>query len=199
MKFTQIIAVTSVSAVAFAGQMVLADGHAKGWTLNAETSKLAFGSIKKNSVGEVHSFESLSGTVSADGTATIKIDLSSVQTNIDIRNERMMEHVFGGLTEATLSAEIDMEEVNAMAIGDMAEIDVEAVLAFLGANIEIDAEMFVARMSETKVMVTTNDMIFVGTDDLGVSAGIDILMTLAKLPSITHTTPVTLRLVFDQD
>ncbi len=199
MKFTKIIAAAAVGTFVLAGQVAFADGHAKGWTLDADNSKMAFGSIKKDTAGEVHSFEGISGTVGGDGVAMIKIDLASVETNIDIRNERMMEHVFGGLAEATLSAEIDMEEVNAMAVGDMAEMDVEGVLAFLGANIEIDAELFVVRVSETKVMVTTNDMIFVGTEDLGVSAGIDKLMALAKLPSITRTTPVTLRLVFNQE
>jgi hypothetical protein len=77
-------------------------------------------------------------------------------------------------------------------------LDVEGALAFLGATVEIETEMFVARMSETKVLVTTNDMIFVSTEDLGVSAGIDKLMELAKLPGITRTIPVTIRFVFDQ-
>jgi hypothetical protein len=198
MKFTKIAASIAVSAFVLAGQVAVADGHAKGWTLDAEKSKLAFGSIKKDKVGEVHAFEGISGTVGHDGAAEIKIDLSSVQTNIDIRNERMLEHVFGGLKEATLSATIDMDEVNALAVGGMTVLDVEGTLAFLGADVDIETEMFVARMSETKVLVSTNDMIFVGTEDLGVSAGIDKLMELAKLPGITRTTPVTMRFVFDQ-
>ena len=158
----------------------------------------AFGSIKKDTVGEVHSFEAIAGGVTGDGKAEIQIDLTSVQTNIDIRNERMMEFVFGGATQATLTAEIDMEEVNGLAVGDMTVIDLEGELSFLGASVEIETEMFVARMSETRVLAMTNDMIFVGTEDLGVSAGIDKLMALAKLPGITRTTPVTLRLVLDQ-
>ena len=64
--------------------------------------------------------------------------------------------------------------------------------------IDIEAEMFVARMSDTKVLVNTNDIIFLSTEDAGITAGIDTLMELAKLPGITRTSPVTMRLIFDK-
>ncbi|MEM6307186.1 MAG: cytochrome C, partial [Pseudomonadota bacterium] len=67
---------------------------AGGWTLDNDTSKVQFGSIKKDYVGESHFFENMSGTVSDDGMVSVAIDLTSVQTWIDIRNERMIEHVF---------------------------------------------------------------------------------------------------------
>lgn len=195
--FTRILA---TAAVALSGHMALADGHATStWTLDADTSKLAFGSVKKDSIGEAHSFERISGTVGSDGATVVEIDLTSVQTNIDIRNERFGEHVFKGATTATLNTMIDMDAMAAMAVGSTEVIDVEAVLSFLGTDIEIDAELFVARLSETSVMVTTNDMIFVGTEDLGINAGVDKLMELAKLPGITRVTPVTLRLIFNMD
>ena len=64
-------------------------GAAAGdWTLDGEASKLAFGSVKKDAVGESHHFSGLSGGV-ADGIATISVDLASLETWIDIRNERM--------------------------------------------------------------------------------------------------------------
>lgn len=175
------------------GSSALADA----WVLDGSASKLAYGSIKKDSVGEVNSFEQLSGTVSASGSVAIQIDLNSVETYIDIRNERMVEHVFQKSPSAALSAQIDMAAVNGLAIGETTVTDVEGTLSFLGANVDIDAEMFVARLSETKVMATTNDMIFVGTEDLGINAGIDTLMKIADLPGITRTVPVTMRLVFN--
>ncbi len=64
--------------------------------------------------------------------------------------------------------------------------------------IDIEAEMFVARLSDTKVLVNTNDIIFLSTEDAGITAGIDTLMELAKLPGITRTSPVTMRLIFDK-
>lgn len=191
--------VVAVAVIAIAGQSAFAGGHAvKAWSLDNQSSKLAFGSVKKDVIGEAHSFESISGMVEADGTVTVEIDLTSVQTNIDIRNERFGEHVFKGIVSATLSTKIDLAAMDQMVVGATDIIDIEGVLSFLGADIEIEAEMFVARLSETKVLVNTNDMIFLSTEDAGITAGIDKLMELAKLPGITRTSPVTMRLIFDK-
>jgi cytochrome c2/polyisoprenoid-binding protein YceI len=176
-----------------------AGGHSPSWTLDGASSTVAFGSIKKDTVGEAHSFQSLSGTVMGDGTVAISIDLASVETNIDIRNERMIEHVFKGAASADLTAQIDMDEVENLGVGDTTLVDAEGMLAFLGAEIEIEAELFVARIAENKVMVTTNSMLFLSTADAGIEAGIDTLMALAKLPGITRTSPITLRLIFTAD
>ncbi|MTI02323.1 cytochrome c family protein [Roseibium sp. RKSG952] len=186
-------AVTIVSAI------VATQTSAETWTLTPEGSHLAYGSIKKDTVGEVNSFTNLSGRVSADGKAEIEIDLSSVETNIDIRNERMIEYVFRKAGSATLTAEFDMEEISGLATGATAIVDAEAVLSLAGTQVEFDAEMFVARLSETTVMVSTNDMVFISTEDAGVNAGVDKLMELAELPGITRTVPVTARLMFTLD
>ena len=177
------------------GNMATADS----WTLNADASRIAFGSVKKDTVGEVHSFESISGTVGADGAAMIEIDLSSVQTLIDIRNERMVEHVFKNAPKAMLNAQIDMAEVSGLAVGSSTVVDATGNIELAGNALEIDAELFVLRINDAQVMVSTNDMIMLSIADMGLSAGIDKLMELAKLPGITRVSPVTLRLIFDMD
>jgi cytochrome c2/polyisoprenoid-binding protein YceI len=185
---------SSALAIIFAGM-----ANAETWTLDGEASHLAFGSIKKDKIGEVNSFSGLKGTVDADGKADVTIDLTTLETNIDIRNERMLEHVFKGAGEAQLTAQLDMDEVKGLAVDEMAVVDVEGALSLLGVSTELDLEMVVERLAENKVMALSNDMVFVGTEELGVTAGIDKLMELAKLPGITRTSPVTLRLVFTSD
>lgn len=185
---------SSALVIIFAGM-----ANAETWTLDGEASHLAFGSIKKDKIGEVNSFSGLKGTVDADGKADVTIDLTTLETNIDIRNERMLEHVFKGAGEAQLTAQLDMDEVKGLAVGEMAVVDVEGALSLLGVSTELDLEMVVVRLAENKVMALSNDMVFVGTEELGVTAGIDKLMELAKLPGITRTSPVTLRLVFTSD
>ena len=49
-----------------------ADGHA--WHSVDDQSRVAFGSIKKNVVGEVHHFNKVSGSVSDSGELTLSID-----------------------------------------------------------------------------------------------------------------------------
>jgi len=192
---TRILAIcVSAMAMALAGA-----AQAETWTLDGAASHLAYGSIKKDTVGEVNSFSGLKGTVDADGKASVAIDLTSLETNIDIRNERMLEHVFRGAGEAQLTAQLDMEEVKGLGVGEMAVVDVVGALSLLGASVELDLEMVVVRLAENRVMALSNDMVFVGTEELGIDAGVDKLMEIAKLPGITRTAPVTLRLVFTSD
>ena len=189
----------TLMAALLAACLTTTAASAQSWTLNGDGSKLAFGSVKKDTVGEAHHFSGLSGTVSAQGDVSVDIDLTSVETWIDIRNERLNDHVFKGMTSAALNASVDMEELTALAIGQTTTTDIEGTLSLLGATVDIEATMFVARLSETSVLITTDEMIWVKTEDLGLTAGIDKLMELAKLPGITRTTPVTLRLIFDAD
>ena len=58
--------------------------------------------------------------------------------------------------------------------------------------------MLVAPLSPNRVLVTTSDFIFVSTADLGIDEGVDMLMSLAKLPGITRTTPISVRMVFEK-
>jgi len=127
----------------------------------------------------------------------VEIDLSSVSTNIDIRNERMIEHVFmKASSAATLNAQLDMATIDGMSAGDSNLVDVVGSLNLNGLEMAINTVMFVAKLDDNTLMATTNDMIMLSTADAGIDDGIDTLMELAGLPSIARVAPVTLRLVF---
>lgn len=169
------------------------------WSLNPSMSHVAFGSIKNNDTGESHSFEDVSGTVSDAGIVTLSIGLGSVSTNIDIRNERMVEFVFQNAPTATITAQIDMADVDGLTVGAGKNIDTEGTLALLGTKVDLDASFYVIRLSDRQVLVATNGMIMLSTEDAGINAGIDALQELAGLDSITRVSPVSMRLVFDKD
>ena len=171
---------------------------AQEWTLNPEDSRLAFGSIKNSYIGEAHTFEGLTGTVSREGVVAIEIPLNGVSTNIDIRNERLMEHVFNSIPSATLSATLEMDALKAMRPGDTTTMEMDATLSLLGNDVDVFTEVFVARLSGRSVLVTTNDMLFLDMDQLGIDSGIDTLQELASLDSIARATPITIRFVFER-
>jgi hypothetical protein len=187
--------VTCFVGAIFAASAAIADGH---WVSVEGQSSVAFGSVKKDVVGEVHHFSGVKGTVGADGAVKILIDLTSLETNIDIRNERMGKHVFNAQTSAALNGEVDMDDVSALSVGDTALTDFEGVLKLGAVEVDIEAEMLVARLADNRVLVTTADFIMLSTEDLGVNAGIDKLMELAKLPGITRITPVSVRMVLEK-
>ena len=65
------------------------------WTLNGDDSTLSFISTKAVNVAEIHKFTTLSGGVDDTGNVTgISIALASVDTGIEIRDDRMREMLF---------------------------------------------------------------------------------------------------------
>lgn len=189
----------TLRTTALVGALTLTAGTAAagGWSLNSDLSNISFGSIKNDYIGESHSFGEISGTVNHDGMVTLEIGLSSVQTNIDIRDERMVEFVFDKSPTATVTTEIDMDAMKAMGVGASTVTEAVGKLTLLGQEIELDANLFVMRLSEDRVLVTTDGMAMLSTEDAGIDAGIDKLQDLASLDSITRVSPVTMRLFFD--
>lgn len=167
------------------------------WDVDPSASALAFGSVKKDFIGETHSMAIASGTVEHDGGAVITLDLASVNTGIDVRNGRIIEHVFGGTAEATVTADIDMGPVEALAVGGTMPLELNATLHFLGKDIGFSAPVIAVRLSDGRAMVVSDGMVWFDTEELGIDAGVDMLQELASLPSITRAVPVTFRLVFD--
>lgn len=190
---------TTIAAAALA-TLLVSPAPAANWILSKGESKIAFGSIKTDTVGEAHHFTNLGGSITDAGNALIEIDVSSLETWIDIRNQRMLKHVFdeGEYPIAVIEAQVDMAEVASLEPGQTTTVSTTALLEFVGADVEMETDLFVAALSNSKVMVTTDEMILLSTEDLGIDEGVDQLMELAQLPSITRVTPVTLRLVFEK-
>lgn len=187
----------TASAVALALTVPMA--AAETWTLNGDMSNIAFGSVKNEYNGEVHRFSTLSGSVDAQGQVVVSVPLTSVETMIDIRNERMRELVFKNSPTATVSATVDMVALDKLGVGESMVTETEGTLSLLGQEVAIYSDLFVIRVGEDKVMVTTDGMLMLATDELGVDAAIDQLQEIAGLDSITRVSPVTVRLVFDSD
>ena len=185
----------SAMALAFMAPVAVAET----WTLNGDMSNIAFGSVKNAYNGEVHHFSTLSGSVDAQGQVVVSVPLASVETMIDIRNERMRELVFKNSPTATVSARVDMVALNKLGVGEGMVAETEGTLSLLGQEVALYSDLFVIRVGEDKVMVTTDGMLMLATDELGVDAAIDQLQEIAGLDSITRVSPVTVRLVFDSD
>ncbi len=170
------------------------------WQLINDASHLNFISIKKGTVVENHSFSELSGSVNAAGDARILIALDSVQTNIDIRNERMRTYLFETNTTptATLTTKLDMTQFADMKIGARQEISATIVVHMHGKTESLGADMIVTRLGANKIAVESREPILVHIDSFGMTAGVEKLRELAKLPSITPVVPISFSLVFER-
>ncbi len=172
---------------------------AESWSLDSGASALAFGSVKSEFIGEVHRFHGLSGNVAEDGAVTVEIDLGTVDTTIDIRNERMIEHVFKLAPKATIEGKLDTRALAELSQGESTVMPIEATLSFLGKDVRVTPEMFVVRIGDDKVLALTESLVFVSTDELGIDAGIDALREIAGLDRITRAVPISMRLMFTRE
>jgi len=158
------------------------------WTLDPADSRLSYVSIKAGEIAEANRFDALAGSVAADGTATLDIDLASVNTGIDIRNERMREIFFdvAGNPKAVVTAKLD----------PAAFAGLTASVAIKGVEQEIETEVLVTRVSADRVTVVPTAPVIISTDMFELTDELGELRALAQLPSITPAVPVTFTLAF---
>ncbi len=170
------------------------------WTLDSDASRLSYVTIKAGDIAETNEFTSLSGNVSADGTAQVKVDLASVSTGIDIRDERMRGVLFEveQFPSATVSTKVDPTAFESLSVGESIAQPVSATLSLKGAEITIDTELEVTRLGEDRVLVVSTDPVIIDAGALGLTDGLAQLAKLASLPSITPATPVTFSFAFER-
>ena len=185
----------------FAAFFILASGVASadvGWTLSPTESRVSFVSVKQGATGEVHHFTEAEGAVSEQGNVSLSIDTASVETWIDVRNERMVDYLFQSAVfpTATLSMKIEMDELNEMEAGETRQITVTGSLSLVGQSGDIEAELLVSRLAEDKVLVATLQPVVVQAEAFDLIAGIETLRELAELSSISAAVPVSALLVF---
>lgn len=168
------------------------------WTLDAAGSRLAYVSIKAGEIAEANRFDQISGSVAPDGSATLDIDLASVNTGVDIRNERMRE-IFFQVAEnpkATVTAKLDPAGFAGLAVGQSLTRPLKATVAIKGASADVETEVLVTRVSADRVTVVPTAPVIVSTDMFGLTDELGELRALAQLPSITPAVPVTFSLSF---
>jgi len=168
------------------------------WALDPEGSRLSYVSIKAGEIAENNTFETLSGTIAADGTAEVSIDLASVSTGVDIRNERMREIFFqvADFPKAVVTAQLDPAVFAGLAVGQSLTRPLKATLALKGVEQGIETEVLVTRADENRVTVVPTAPVIITTDMFELTDELGELRALAQLPSITPAVPVTFTFAF---
>jgi len=168
------------------------------WTLDPADSRLSYVSIKAGEIAEANRFDRLAGSVAADGTATLDIELASVNTGVDIRNERMREIFFEvtGNPKAVVTAKLDPATFTGLAVGQSITRTMNATVALKGVESTVESEVLVTRVSADRVTVVPTAPVIISTDMFELTDELGELRALAQLPSITPAVPVTFALTF---
>ncbi|MCC3862019.1 YceI family protein [Pseudemcibacter aquimaris] len=194
--FKNLIGGTMVLAASF----LCANSAMADWKLVEGSSNLSYGTIKNSMIGENNTFKKVSGSLNDDGHIDITIDLSSVDTQIELRDQRMRDIVFKVAENASakLTGDMNLQAHNDQEIGTSKMVEATIGLELVGEKIEHDVTLMVTRLAENKVLVTPHGVMFIDVDDYNLVSAIETLRGLAGLDSIATVVPMSFNLTFEK-
>lgn len=127
------------------------------WELNPALSNVYMQSVKKNQLFETHQFTTVEGSVSKHGEAIVKIELKSLQTGHDLRDVRMRFLLFEvfKFPYAEIVATLDRSKLKELATKTRIAYPLKFKLFLHGIVSEIEAPVWVTRIGDTSVSVST--------------------------------------------
>lgn len=169
------------------------------WTVS-DSSRIGFVSIKNNRIGENNAFERVSGSISESGQVAVSVDLSSVETGIGIRNERLQKMLFevASFPTASIDAALSDGQIAALRAGGARAESVSVNISLHGKTVSKTANVSVSS-SGGDVRVTTTQPIVVTAQEFGLESGVAALQQIAGLNAISRSIPVTVDLRLTAD
>ena len=191
----------SLAIAAFSlSSILVAPLASANWQVNNEQSNVSFVSIKKNSIAEAHHFKNVSGTLNEQGQFKLMIDLTSVETLIPIRNERMTKLLFetAKFPNAVLTADLS-KALSTLKPGQHVLKGLKAELDFHGNKKELTIDVLANMSAKGDISASSFTPVIINASDFKVTEGISELQKLAGLPSIATAVPVTFSLTLDKE
>ncbi len=199
---------SSVSAVvlcagAIWATMTVAIALDKGqaWTIDAAASSLTFNTTKSGTAGvggvlETMQFKRFSGCLDHDGRIQLKIDLSSVDSGIAIRDERMQSMLWNvqQYPVAIFSAQLKPEDVARLAQEPIV-LPVDGQLTLAGQSKPVKAQLQVTPMTGDTLLVSARQPVLVKSEEFGLKDGVEALRAVMGLNYLSSSAPVTFHLV----
>lgn len=170
-------------------QATLAD-----WRLTS-ASKVGYVSIKNNAIAEHNYFSGVTGSLNKKGQLKVSIDLSTVETQVDIRNQRMRD-LFFEVTQypvAVVTAQLDMQELAQVESGAPLELVKPFTLSLHGVESTAEAHLRIVSVGG-RAWVSTVQPILISAADFGLEGGVAALRKIAGLEAIAAVVPVSVNL-----
>lgn len=167
-----------------------------GWVVDPVGSYVGFASVKNDLIAENHSFTAISGTVEDSGSVNIAIALTSVETLIPIRNERIRSILFEveEYPEVAVIANLNIDEFALLGLGESKIDTIPIGVNLHGIDLSKNVLVKVTRSSNDSYEVTSLGPIVIHASQFALSEGLESLRKIAGLQSIDLTVPVTFAL-----
>lgn len=179
--------------------LALAAGSAQAaWQLDSAQSSLHFVTVKNDVVAETHRFTQLQGQWADDGQFRVEIPVQSLDTQIPLRNERMLEHLFQAKQYPLIQATgtLPANKVAALKTGDTLNEKVDMALTLLDQTQTVVVDLALVKLADNRVLAYTKAPVLVKATEFKLDGGVAKLQALAKLNRIELVVPVNFSVQF---
>lgn len=180
----------------FAAALLVAVGSSAwaDWRVT-EKSSISYVSLKNNAVAENNRLTGLTGGIDADGTLSVSIDLASVETGVDIRNQRMAELFFevARFPQAQITGKVSDDQLAALLAGEVIDTAIPLTLDLHGVSATLTAKLRAYQVADT-LYVNSTEPLLLQTAQFDLLGGVEALRNIAGLKAIAQVVPVTVDL-----
>ena len=177
-------------------------GGPTNWQTEPGQSSINFVTTKAGqpgvaAVSEVQTFRTFSGQLNKQGQIEFRVDLSSVDTGVEIRDERLRTMLFNvrATPQATFSSQIDPTVIRDLPATGLRDLDLNGQLTLAGQSKPVSAKLRMGRMGADTVLVGTRNPIVVNAADFGLRPGVEALREVMGLGFLSASVPVSFALL----
>jgi polyisoprenoid-binding protein YceI len=167
------------------------------WALLSDSSNFTIGTTKNETVTEVHKLQKLEGYVRNNGNAQVSLNLLSIDTGIEIRDERMQAMLFTTATQAVYTATVDMEKFRKLEAGDSKDFQLQGSLEMNDRSTVIQVATKITRLDSGNYQIKTVSANKIDVGKFGFSGGIEQLRAVANLKDISPVVTFEFKLEFE--
>jgi polyisoprenoid-binding protein YceI len=202
---------TALSFVTFTGIGLMAcntgptnNATAQNWAIDSNQSTLNFVTTKAGQQGvagisETQSFKRYSGGIDQSGKISLLIDLASIDTGVEIRDERMRTMLWNvkATPQATFTAQLPTEAFKSVANTGVRNIELNGQLQMGGQTKPVVATVRVSKLANDQLLVVTRSPILINANDFGLRPGVEALREVMGLNFLAGSAPVSFTLVLN--
>jgi polyisoprenoid-binding protein YceI len=193
----------AMGLAALTAALAFASETAPTWMVNTAASTLTFNTTKGGVAGvggitETMRFTRYEGGLDAQGRIAFKIDLTSIDSGITIRDERLQTMFWnvGTQPSVTFAAQLTPETLQKLTRETMV-LDVDGQLTMAGQTKPTKMQLQVTPVNG-KVLVSTRRPILIKADDFGLTTGVEAMRAVMQLNFLSSSVPVNFSLELTQ-
>ncbi|MGH1542211.1 MAG: YceI family protein [Arenicella sp.] len=178
--------------------LLSSNAFAASWVLDKDKSAINFVSVKKTNIAESHTFTDFSSSITETGQTSVVIQNSSVETAVEIRNDRLRRFLFetADFPETTITT--DISKITPLSAGESITTSLPATLSLHGVSKEIILNVLINQSTNNTMLVASTQPIIIKASDYGMDKGLAKLSELMGGISLGQSVPVSFALTFTQ-